>query len=165
MIITRSISVVRRCAPVVLALGLAACAASGGSTGGDHVAPDFDFGAVSTVHLDTPIGVSMRGPADADIRRVVEQELREFLSQGAGWTPSGSAAAADAVVRFELTDWESGSAGSRVGGTLELVRPEDGTVVYRSSQVYPSRFGAPAQGTARDLLDDLFRDLLAATQD
>ena len=152
-------------APLMMVLAVTACASSGGGTGGDVMAADFDIGAISAVHLDTPIQVSMRGPADAEVRRIVEQELRDFLLQDMGWAPSGNASAADAVVRFELSDWQSGSAGSRVGGTLELVRPEDGTVVYRATEVYPSRFGSPAQGTARDLLDDLFRDLLAAAQD
>ena len=154
----------RRLLPLLLMFVVTACASGGGATGSDHIAPDFDFNSISSVHLDTPIRMTVRGAGNADVTRAVELELRDFFRQELAWARSPNAAGADVVARFELTDWESAVAGSRVGGTLELVRPADGTVVYRATHVYPSRFGAPAPGTARDLLPDLFLDLISAAR-
>lgn len=140
---------------------LAACASAGGGSDG-YVDPDYDFAAVRTVNVQTPIRIALRGSTgvgNQQLETQVAAELRTFIRQEAGWSAAARLSEADLVVRFELTDWDQTQTGSRVGGSLELVSPDTDKVVYTVKGVYPSRFGPPAPGSPLDLTDELFRTL------
>lgn len=148
-------------AVALAAVLVAGCASAAGGNGG-YVDPDYDFGAVRAVHVQIPIRVALRGSAGVGNRELeaeVAQALRTFFRRDMGWTSAARAAEADLVARFELTDWDQGQDGSRVGGAVELVAPATEEVVFRADGVYPNRFGPPSPGTPLDLTDELFRML------
>lgn len=140
---------------------IAGCASARGGAGA-YVDSAFDFSRVRSVYLETPIQLTVRGSegiGNRDLERVTEQELREFFRRELGWTSASTVAEAGLAAAFELTHWEEDASGSRVGGSLELTRP-DGVVIFRARTVYPSQFGVGAPGSPRELLPDLLRELL-----
>ena len=143
------------------ALAITACA-SGGSAPAAELDPTYDFTRVRTVYVETPVQVTVPGSSgvgNTQIAETAERRLREYLRAERGWTVAGTAAGADLTVRLQITQWEPGSTGSRVGAVLELVRPTGGRVL-RSADVFPSRFGTPAPGSPTDLMDPLLDQLL-----
>lgn len=146
---------------------LIACASSGGSGSGTQLSDTFRFTDVKTVYVETPVGVRLRTGAGGDMRSLetaVADALIEHFRQDLGWIAARTPAEADVSARFQLTDWESGSDGTRVGGTIMLAAPT-GEIVFSASAVYPSQFGAGASGPPLENLPNLFRTLIKPVKD
>lgn len=153
---------------LVAAVAMAACASAGSAPGGSGptVSETFPFTAVKTVYVETPV-VRLRGGAGGDMRSLenaVGDALREHFRRDLGWTAARTQGEADITARFELTDWESGSEGTRVGGALTLLAP-DGETVMSASSVYPNRFGTGAPGPQIENAPNLFQSLLKPVKD
>lgn len=143
------------------ALTVAACASGGGAPAAE-LDSTYEFAGVKSVYVETPVRVTVRGSdgvGNPEIAATAERELREYLRAQRGWQLAGTPADADLAVRLQVTDWEPGSTGSRVGATIELIRPSDAVRVLRASTTYPSRFGTPAPGAPIDLMEPLFERL------
>jgi hypothetical protein len=147
---------------------LVACASSSTTgAGATVISQTFRFTDVKSVFVETPVEVRLRGGAGGDMRSLentVADALREHFRQEFGWITARTSADADLSARFELTDWESGNEGTRVGGSVTLVSPT-GEQVFSSTAVYPSRFGAGAPGPQLENLPNLFRTLLKPVKD
>lgn len=152
---------------MALAVLLVGCA-SGGTGSGTHLDPDFDFSRTRSVYLARPVQVSVPGSArmgDRELERTLEEELRDFFRREQSWTWATRPDNADLVAKFELTRWEQKSDGSRVGGKIELARPDGESPVFKGETTYPSRFGTGAPGSPQDILHDFFRALFEPIND
>lgn len=146
----------------IAALSLMACASGGSAPAGDRD-PAFDLATVRSVYVETPVQVTTRGSdgvGNVQIAEAAERQLRAYLRAQRGWTIAGAPIDADVRVRLQITEWESGSTGSRVGATVELIRSTDQARVLRAGATYPSRFGTPAPGAPIDLMEPLLDELL-----
>ena len=159
----------KKLSTVLAATALVACATAGtgGAGSGTNISETFRFDDVKSIYVETPVEVRLRGGAGGDMRSLentVADALREHFRQEFGWTAARTAAEAGLSARFELTDWESGSEGTRVGGTVTLLSPT-GESVFSATTVYPSRFGAGAPGPQLENLPNLFRMLFKPIKD
>jgi hypothetical protein len=126
------------------------------------VSETFRFQDVKSVYVQTPLEVRLRSGGVGDTRGLettVAEALREHLRREFGWVSARSPLEADLVARFQLTDWESGAEGARVGGAVTLQPAKGGEEVFSASTVYPGRFGAGAIGPPLENLPNLFDSL------
>lgn len=160
---TSLIHFLRPAAALLFIAGLSGCVSASGGGGSDpQISETFAFGAVRSIYIETPVEVRLRGGAGGDLRSLentVAEAMREHFRQSFGWSLARTKAEADMTARFQLTDWESGTEGTRVGGTLVLESPT-GECVFTATTVYPTRFGTGAAGSQTDNLPNLLQTLL-----
>ncbi len=159
---------------VLAIIGVSACASAGAGAGGGgggnaaaQTSETFPFAGVKSVFVETPVEVRLRTGAGGDMRSLetsVAEALREHLRQDLGWTSARTQAEADVTARFQLTDWDNGAEGTRVGGTMTLLSPTN-EKVFSATSVYPSRYGTGAIGPQTENLPNLFRSLLKPVKD